>query len=100
MNINGQLIASVGSSSGLSSSSLNLNQWTHISATFSLKADLKTYYMSLQVDDIYWEPSSVSPLTTALSISTTDQVRIGGVLATVYKIQIYSPGSHVFSPCT
>jgi len=78
--------------------------WQLISVSFSMLSDYKTFYASMAYNSVIFTgtESTFSPLTTALSFSSNDQIRIGGptgVVATVYKIKIYSPGSHLYSSC-
>jgi len=98
-NIYGALTLKVGDGPNWNYGAPTVNQWAHVSASLSLQPDYKTYFYSLLLDSSGLNGKSFTPLTTALSFASNDQILLGGVLATAYKIQVFSPGSPVFLPC-
>ena len=79
---------------------INAGQWSHVSATISMKSDGKNYLASVAIDNTFMTKESFTALSSAISFSSSDQLRIGGptsVLATFYRFKIYSPGSHIFT---
>ena len=77
--------------------------WIFVSASVSFRQNLMDYYATIGFNG-YPSITSTTPyttLTTPLVHDSSDKVIVGGpsgTLATVYRIKIYSPGTHFISP--